>query len=467
MLRCPFMVAPEPPRRPDLASDGLRRFIRRGARPKIVRLLARTRPEDVAELFGRLTPSEQLAIYRILVTEFPDGAGEVLSELDEPDQQALLEGMTRREIGQVLGAMPVDDAVEIVESLPDQLEERVLEVVGEPQLAEVREHLTYDDESAGRLMVPAFVALPETATVEQAIAELRSSDQLDNIFYLYVVDAEGVLVGVASLRQLLLAPPGRRLGEVMTREVVRVRVDTDQEVVAELVARYDLLAIPVTDAADRLVGIVTVDDVIDVVSDEATEDFYKLVGTSDDELIYQDRAVRVAGLRLPWLLGNMVGGVLAGMLLEWFQVSFKEALFLLTFVPVIMGMGGNVGSQTSTIAVRGLATGRIPVGRRRTGRFLWQQLKVGMVIGVTCSLLVGGGAFLIQRNPYYALVVGGALLAAIVVASLNGALIPILFRRLGIDPAVASGPLVTTTNDITGILIYFGLAALLIDRLVR
>jgi magnesium transporter len=192
-----------------------------------------------------------------------------------------------------------------------------------------------------------------------------------------------------------------------------------------------------------------------------------MVGTSEDELLYQQQALRVAGIRLPWLLINLVGLVVTGLLLERFQVTFKEALFLLTFVPVIMGMGGNSGSQTSTITVRGLATGRIGGSSGGIGQFLWNQAKVGALLGLVTGLLAGVLALLFQSNLFYALVVGGALFLAILLASVNGAVIPLLFQRFGIDPAVAAGPLVTTSNDITGILIYFGLAALLIDLIVR
>ncbi len=192
-----------------------------------------------------------------------------------------------------------------------------------------------------------------------------------------------------------------------------------------------------------------------------------MAGTSDEEILYQERSVKVASIRLPWLLVNLVGGVATGLLLERFQVRLSEALFLLTFVPVSMGMGGNVGTQTSSIAVRGLATGRIGRGEGSVRRFLWRQLKVGVLLGVTCALIVAAAAVVLQRNALYAVVVGGAMMIALVLASLNGALVPLLFQRLGIDPAIASGPLVTTSNDITGILIYFGLATVMIDVLIR
>jgi magnesium transporter len=253
----------------------------------------------------------------------------------------------------------------------------------------------------------------------------------------------------------------------MARSVIKVDTNTDQEEVARLAARYNLLAIPVTNDANQLVGIVTLDDIIDVVSDEATEDFFKMVGTSDDELVYQDRSFRVAGIRLPWLLLNLAGLVLAGALIGFFEVTLREAIFLFTFVPAIMGMGGNMGSQTSTITVRGLATGRISLGEGSVRQFLWQQIKVGLIVGTVCAGIVGLGAMIWETNPSYGLVVGVSLFVAVMLASVNGVLIPIVFEKLGVDPAVAAGPLVTTSNDITGVLIYFGLATLFIEVLVR
>jgi magnesium transporter len=451
----------------ELLADALRKFARRDARANIAKLLRKARPGDVATILPDLTPAEQIDVFRILVTEFPDSAGEVLTELEPPPRSRLLSALSPGEIAALLETLSVDDAVYVVESLPEEVRGPVLELVDLRDLAAVQSHLTYEDDSAGRIMDSEFLALPESTTVREAIATIQEGREVDMIFYLYVVDDHGHLVGVTSLRQLLLSPPERTLGEIMTRSVIQVDTGTDQEEVAQLAARYDLLAIPVVDEARRLVGIVTVDDIIDIVKEEATEDFYKMVGTSDNELLYQERSFRVAGIRLPWLLVNLAGLVVTGLLLRRFQVSLKEALFLLTFVPVIMGMGGNIGSQTATITVRGLATGRIGRDRGRLRRFLWQQTKVGEVLGVACALLVAVGAFVLEQNLYYALVVGVSLFLAIVVASVNGALVPLVFERLGVDPAIASGPLVTTSNDITGILIYFGLASLLIELLVR
>lgn len=455
-------------RRLAVIGDTLRRLVRRGARNRVANVLSKTRPEDVAAVLPTLTPEERLWVFELLVQDFTESAGQVLTEVEPSLRLALLEGLTAEEVAHLLRNIPVDDAVFVVESLPESLREQVLEIVDLSEgLDEVQTHLTYGDDSAGRIMDTQYFALPEDRTVGEAVQALREAGDVENIFYVYVVDEIGHLVGVASLRQLLLAAPERRVADVMTRSLIKAHTETDQEEVAELATRYNLLAIPVTDDANRLVGIVTVDDIMDVVQEEATEDILKMVGTSEDELVYQDRSIRVASIRLPWLLVNLVGGVFAGLLLRYFQLEIGEAILLSTFVPVIMGMGGNIGTQTSTIAVRGLATGRISVERRKVGRFLWQQMKVGTLLGLACAVLVGIVAVFVETSPYYGLVVGVSLWVAMLVASASGSLIPVLFQRLGIDPAVAAGPLVTTSNDITGILIYCTLAMLLLDLLVR
>ncbi len=461
------MMMPERSRRSELLTATLRRFVHRGATAHLSKLLGKTRPEDVAVAFRAMTSDAQMSIFAVLMEDYPDSAAEVLSEVDTPELQAIVEELSERQVAAVFERMSVDDAVAVVESLPPELEAKVVEIVDLRNLSEVQTHLTYGDDSAGRLMVPAYMALNAETTVEEAIASVRSTEDVDNVFYLYVVDQGNHLVGVASLRQLLVSPPDTLLADVMTRSVIKVDTNTDQEEVARLAARYDLLAIPVTDDMNCLLGIVTLDDIIDVVKEEATEDFFKMVGTSDDELVYEDRSFKVAGFRLPWLMVNLVGRLGAGMLLKYFEVTLKEALVLIFFLPVVMGMGGNVGSQTATIAVRGLATGRIGRGRLELRKFVWQQLKVGAILSVACSALAAAVALALEQNASYALVVGASLLLVVVLAAVNGACIPLVFQKLGIDPAVASGPLVTTSNDITGILIYFGIAYLLIDLLIR
>ena len=447
-------------RRAEILGGTLRKFLRRGATTHVSKLLGHERPQEVALALRDLTPAYQADVCRILLERHPDNLGEVLIEMEPQHRRGLLERMTSEQLADVLEVVPVDDGVFLVEDLPTELKDEVLSIVDRrSELSGLQQHLTYGEDSAGRIMDPEFFALRQSTLIHEAIATVQKGRDVEMIFYVYVVDEEGCLVGVTSLRQLLLSDPETTLGEIMQRDVISVTTDTDQEEVAQLVSRYDLLAIPVVDHERRLVGVVTVDDIIDIVKEEATEDILKMVGTSDNELLYQDQSLKVVRIRLPWLLFNLVGGILAGLLLANFQTSMVEALFLLIFHPLVLGMSGNVGSQTATITVRGLASGRLAKGRVK--RYLWQQARVGFLLGSFFALIGMAGAFLIERNPVFSMVVGVALFVAICLASVNGVLIPVLFDRLGIDPAIVSGPLVTTGNDVLGTLIYFGLASAL------
>lgn len=451
--------------RTDLHGKAFRRLLRRGARNKITKLLARIRPQDVAVMLRGFTPAEQISLFKILIADYPQAATDVLLSLDVQSRLAILQQLTPDRIAHLLELAAVDDAVYLLDSLPGEFKEQVLAIVDlEERFSDVQAHLAYGDGTAGRIMDTEFIALEETTTVTETIARFRQvAKDVDMVSYLYVVDKTGRLLGVTPLRSLLLADPAQTLGEIMNSSVIRVHTDTDQEEVAQLASRYDLLAIPVTDEENRLVGIVTIDDIVDVFREEATEDFFKMAGTSDEEMVYQEQPFKVAGIRLPWILVNLVGLLFAGMVTTQFQQTFTLAL-LVGFVPVIMGMAGNVGSQTATIAVRNIATGRLGFDHGAVMRFLVQQVKVGALLAVVCSGLAAVAAFAAGHGQVkLAAVIGISLFVSIQLASLNGVLIPVVFKRLGFDPAVASGPLVTTTNDIIGISIYFGLATLLFN----
>ncbi|MEM6794866.1 MAG: magnesium transporter [Acidobacteriota bacterium] len=437
----------------------VRRLLRRGGRVRIAKILAKMRVEDVAVMLRGFTPAEQFDAFKLLMADFREEAGRILLELDAQSRRGILEQLEPETIAELLGTVASDDAVYILDSLPEDLREQVISIVDldEDKFSDVQAQLAYADDTAGRIMDTEFMALIEETTVGVAVDRIRQfAKDVDMISYLYVVDEHGRLTGVSPLRNLLLSDPDQTLSEVMNPSVIRVHTGTDQEEVAQLASRYDLLAIPVTDDENRLVGIVTIDDIVDIFKEEANEDFYKMAGTSDDELVYQDRSFKVAGLRLPWILFNMVGLLLAGLVVTRFEQANNLSI-LVGFIPVIMGMAGNIGSQTSTIAVRGLATGRLQLAHGQIRLFTWQQVKVGALLGVACSILVAITAY-VQSDPLWVpLAVGVSLFLTVQFASLNGVIIPVIFQRLGFDPAVASGPLVTTSNDVFGILIYFAM----------
>ncbi|MCG8458747.1 MAG: magnesium transporter [Holophagales bacterium] len=455
-------------RHAELQGKIIRRLLRRGGRGRINKVLANMRTEDVAMMLRSFTPSEQLETFRILISDFPEEAPLVVVELDPQSRLGLLQDLKPETIARLVELVKSDDAVFILDSLPEELKGKVYEIleVEEERFSDVQAQLLFEEDTAGRIMDRELIALPEDTEVGDAIEKVRTFAQdVDMISYLYVVDDHGRLVGVAPLRSLLLAEPSQTLAEIMSPSVIQVHTDTDQEEVAQLASRYDLLAIPVCDEENRLVGIVTIDDIVDIFKEEATEDFYKMVGTSDDELVYQDRSFKVAGIRLPWILFNLVGLLGASVVVTRYEESFTPAI-LVGFIPVIMGMSGNIGSQTSTITVRGLATGRLQVIPGELRKYAWQQLKVGMLLSLVCTSLVALAAFAFGRELSIALAVGTALFCSVLLASFNGVFIPVLFRRLGIDPALASGPLVTTSNDLFAVLIYFGISHALLTTVV-
>jgi magnesium transporter len=260
-----------------------------------------------------------------------------------------------------------------------------------------------------------------------------------------------------------MVPPSTRLKDIMTSDVINVRTDMDQEEVAHLVAKYNFLAVPVVDETNKLMGIITVDDVIDVMRQEATEDIYKMAGASEEEVFHTYKSFKTARLRLPWLITNLFGGVVTGYLMWLFKITLKEVIALITFIPVITGMGGNVGSQSATIVVRGFATGRIDFTTLR--KVLYKEIRVGIIMGLVCGLTIGVVAFVWHHNVYLGMVVGLAMVTAMTVAATMGVLAPAFFKKIGIDPAIASTPFVQTANDITGILIYFATATLFLTHL--
>ena len=437
-----------------LLLDATRRLIRRGAFPNLAKLLVKSHPADIAHLFRYLDLKEQRLLFNLI--EDPEKSAYVLAELDHATGAQLLEQLDKETITEVLQEMPSDDAADIIGYMPEGLAEEILNIMQDEDSDEIEQLLQYDEDSAGGIMSTEIFALDEDVSVQSAIEALQQAGDVEMVFYLYVTNQHEQLVGVLSLRQLLTVPGASRLGDIMTKDVISVRTDMDQEEVARLVEKYNILAVPVVDENNRLMGLITVDDIIDVLRQEATEDIYKMAGASEEEHLYGFKSFKIARLRLPWLITNLFGGVITGYLMWAFKLTIKEVIALISFIPVITGMGGNVGGQSATIVVRGFATGKIDMSTMR--QVFFKELRVGMIMGAVCGLVVGLVAFFWHHNPYLGLVVGLAMLAAMTVAATMGVVAPMVFKRLGIDPAIASSPFVQTANDITGILIYFALA---------
>lgn len=437
-------------------------MLRRGATTHLKKALSKIHPADIAHLFRYFELQEQKTLLS-LITDL-DRAADVVSELEPESWPKLAELLNTDYLISIIHEMADDDSALFIRSLPEALAEEILGKLRGEQSQDLEHLLGYDEDTAGGIMSTEVFSLDQELTVKEAIEALQDSEDYEMVFYVYVTDEHNHLVGVLSLRQLLTVPPRTPLRDIMSTNVMRVRTDMDQEVVAQLVAKYNILAIPVVDDHGKLMGLITVDDVIDVMRDEATEDILRMAGTSEEELLLGYKALRIARLRLPWLLTTLVGGVVTGTLMWYFKATLEQVIMLISFIPVITGMGGNVGGQTSTILVRGFATGRIDFANLK--QVFFKELRVGLIMGLVCGAVIAGVAMLWHQNYYLGLVVGLAMVTAITVAACMGVIVTAFFKKVGIDPAIASSPFVQTVNDITGITIYFGTASLFLQYLV-
>ena len=444
--------------------DTFRRLLRRKATANLRRLIGKTHAADLAMLFRYFNDPEKSAIFT-LIREDRETTGELLSELDETLISELLTPLAPPEVATMLEDMGSDDVADILNLLEDEQAKAILETLQQKESEELEELMAYAEDSAGGLMSVDVFSLPESTKAMDAITAIQSSEKAEMVFYLYVTDEESHLTGVVSLRDLVTAPAGAELKAIMEKDVVSVTAEMDQEEVARMVSRYNLLAIPVVESDTTLLGIITVDDVVDVIREEATEDFLQMAGIGKDKEILMKSTFDNVKLRLPWLFASWIGGTVVAYVIGAFESFLESVIALAAFIPVIIGMGGNVGTQSSTIIVRGFATGRLELSRLRT--VIWKEMRVGLILGAFYGLLLGGVAMLkfIDAPAELGLVVGLSICVSMIIATSIGTLVPIFLRKLDVDPAIASGPFVTTAIDILGILAYFLIAISLISTI--
>lgn len=438
--------------------ESIKRLLRRGAVSHLSKIMNKTHAADLSVVFNSLSISNQRNLFAMI--KDPEQKGALFSELDENTLLGFIEEMDLDDIAEILELMPSDDVADLIGKLPEEKSDAILEKMKKEESQEVEDLLRYKDDTAGGIMVPDFIALREDTTAKEAIESLQKEHMdVEMPFYLYVVDDYGKLAGVSSLRQLVVVPPETPLKNFMTTDVFSVQTDMDQEEVAKLVANYNILAVPVVDETNKLVGIVTVDDVIDIFREEATEDILRMAGVGE-EFIETQSILRSTKIRLPWLFASCIGGIVAFFVIGRFEGSLSKFTYLAAFIPVIMGMGGNIGTQSSTIVVRGLATGRLNI--RHFWSVVLKELTIGLILGLVYGLVIGVVAQAQFSREALAVAVGLAVLSSMSVAALVGSLVPMVFARVNIDPAVATGPFVTTAIDIISVFFYFQIATTLL-----
>lgn len=426
------------------------------AHRSLKRMLAKIAPDDLARILEALTRSHSAGVFCDIQEK--EVAAEVLKLVSPELREHLLTELPPAVLSELVLYLTPEDLTDLLGALDETQRDRLLAILPKDDQEDVENLLRHAPDTAGGIMTTDVFSLPLDTPVEDAIQAIRSREEQDTVFYLYVTGFGGRLEGVISLRQLLLAPPNARLEELMNTQTIKVTTDTKQEAVARLVDKHNLLALPVVDGDGVLVGAVTVDNVLDVIQSETTKEMLRMAGTSESEILTHS-PFRIARIRLPWLLAAFGGGLAATGVIEHFEGILAKVLALSAFLPVIMGMAGNVGVQSATVAVRGLATGAIDL--HHTGRFLFKELRVGAILGALYGSSLALFGYFVHHSLQLGQVVGLTIFGNMTGAAVLAVLLPMMFHRLKIDPAIATGPFVTTAIDVLGVLNYFAIATVI------
>ena len=441
-------------------SETVSDLVQTGRRDRLGQVLAEAHAADLAAAMRDLSVDDQVTVFRLLGRE---QAGAVLAELDDQTLLELVRALDEAEISSTLDRMQPADAAGVLEELPQEQAEKVLDLMKEEKSEEVQELLEYGEKTAGRIMSPDCLAVHENVTVAQAIEQVRKSPIAETAQSLYVVDDHEHLIGSLPLRRLIIADPSTPVGLLRQEEPVSVRPETDQEEVAQLVAKYDLVAVPVVDQDHRLLGVISVDDVIDIIREEATEDIQRFGGAAGDETVF-DPAAAVFAKRLLWRLVNLATAILAASVIGLFEGSIRELATLAIFMPIVASMGGISTTQTATVVIRGIALGDMTSAH--VWRVLWKEFSLGLTTGLANGLVMGFIAYLWKGRLLLAAIIAVALVINMLVAAVVGVVTPLLLKSFRADPAIASSVIITTFTDVCGFFSFLGLATLLIRFLL-
>ncbi|WP_338752850.1 magnesium transporter [Bacillus sp. FJAT-52991] len=432
-----------------------------GKKVELQKLLDELHPYDMATIYTNLPEKHQT---RFLLQLSIPVLTDMIQELDNDEQMAVLKKVGKERSRKVLDDMDNDDLASLLDDMSPENIKTFLAGMKKEESTIIENMMTYPPETAGRLMTNRFVWIRDSFTVREAVAKLKSfAEYAETINYLYVINNENKLVGVVSYRDLLIADIDEKVQDIMYARVISVSVYTDQEEIARLIERYDFLAIPVVDEEGALVGIVTFDDILDVVIQEANEDIEKLSATGKS-IDFDTKAGVAAFRRLPWLILLLFIGLVSGSIISGYEETLQQVVALTFFMPMIAGMTGNTGTQSLAVVVRGLASRDIDM--KTVLSLVAREFGVGLIIGTICSVLIFFIAFIWQGSAILGIVVGSSLLLTLIIGTLAGTVIPLILYKLKIDPAVASGPLITTINDILSLIIYFTIASWFLQQLM-
>ncbi len=446
----------------ELVRSQLQVLLERGDLQAAKTILVPVQPADIAEAIEGLPETMQVIAFRLLSKE---EAIDVYEQLDSSVQQSLCEEFKRQEVIDIVDKMSPDDRARLFDELPASVVRRLVSQLSPTERQTTALLLGYEAGTAGRIMTPEYIALKEHYTVAQSLERIRSlANVTETIYSLYVTDSDRKLTGILSLRDLVIAQFNQSIGEILNRDFVCVQTDTDQEEVARIIQRYDFLAIPVVDSEQRLVGIITVDDVLDILEQETTEDIYALGGIqSEGDNYFQVNLFTVARRRVVWLFVLLLTNSLTGSIITAQEDVLQEVVALAAFIPLLIGTGGNVGAQSSTVVIRGMSTDEIwKIGPLRV---IVREAGAGAMLGMSLGLLsiVWAYLFIVSGNLEVSVTVGISLFVIAILASVTGSALPFLFRSFKLDPALMSAPFITTVVDVLGVLIYFNVARMILQ----
>lgn len=418
-------------------------------------------PYDQANFFMNQNYDNRMKMYSYLS---PVEVADLMEHIELENVEPYFSEMDPQFASMILGKLPTDDAVDILNEMEKDKVASFLTIMDKEEADEIKELLHYEEKTAGSIMTTEFVAINKSFTVKETMNQLKiEAPDAETIYYLYIVDENKHLVGVISLRDLIIAADDDIVSEHMNENVVSVSVGMDQEDVAQMIMDYDFLAVPVIDFQEHLLGIITVDDILDVVDEEASEDYSKLAAVSDVHRI-EDSPFSAAKKRLPWLIILLFLGLFTASLIGQFESTLEQVAILAIFMPLIAGMAGNTGTQSLAVAVRGIATGEFE--NRGKLKLMIKETSTGLIIGTVCGLTIMVVIYLWKGELFLGFLVGISLLATLTIATLSGSIIPLVMDKFKIDPAVASGPFITTINDLISISIYFGIATAFLNYLI-
>jgi len=419
--------------------------------------LDKLHPADIAEILEGLEEKDRFRVFDVLS---PELASETLAELDEELQESLIHESDEKTIGAIFEEMATDDAVDIIGDLPREDAERVFSTIEKEEAEELKELLQYDEESAGGLMTPEVLTISEDRTADQAIVEVREkAKEFEEVFTVFVVDMEGRLKGNISLHNLILADPASKIHDIMETDVLYLTTDVDREEVARIMAKYNVVVIPVVDGESKLLGRITFDDVMDIIEDETTEDILLFAGVDEEEELTGGPTQAVRS-RLPWLCINLFTAFIAASVVGMFTEVISKKVVLVIFMPIVAGLAGSAATQTLAVTVRGMALGEITTGKALG--LIKKELIIGVINGIGVGLIVSLAALLWHQNLILGLLVGVSMWINTIVASVAGAMIPLALRRFGADPAIASSIFIHAITDVIGFFVLLGLGTMMI-----